>query len=107
MVMQWEVPEGKGPQHEENWRRQGEYLLNHPDLMAGIRFSIYLCGGREGRKRMVVMGFDGKEELREHNRRLSEDGEFRRLHEEWKGLIDPFTRRVELWESSMEDLWIG
>ncbi|MCD6263730.1 hypothetical protein J7L60_04920 [Candidatus Bathyarchaeota archaeon] len=106
VVMWWGVLEGLGGRHEENWRRQGEHLLNRPDLMGRIRFSLYLRGGEEGRGRMFLMGFDSGEELTEYNRRLSEDYEFKRLHEEWRNLINPSTRRVEVWEACMEDLWI-
>jgi len=48
VVMWWEVLEGLGGRHEENWRRQGEHLLNRPDLIGRIRFSLYLSGGEEG-----------------------------------------------------------
>jgi len=55
---------------------------------------------------MFLMGFNSGEDLTEYNRRLSEDCEFKRLHEEWRNLINPSTRRVEVWEACMEDLWI-
>lgn len=109
IVSVWEVLEEREHLHEENWRRQGEYLLNHPELTEKVRFSIYLHREEETEagRRMLIMGFKSREGLESHNRRLVRDEEFKRLYEEWKSLIAPSTRRVEFWEPHMEDLWIS
>ena len=106
VVATWEVIEGREHQHEENWLRQGEHLLNHPELVERVRCSVYLHGSVESRKRMLVMGFDNREDLKRYDKALAEDEVFKRLYGEWKTLIDQSTRRVEYWNSSMEKLWI-
>jgi len=75
--------------------------------MERVRFSMYLHSSAETRRRMLVMGFESREDLERHDRALAEDEEFKRLYGEWKNLIiPPPTRRVEFWKSYMEDLWI-
>jgi len=106
VVAIWEVLEGREHQHEENWLRQGEHLLNHPKLREKVRFSMYLHGSVDDRRRMLVMGFESEEDLKRYDKALAEDEVFRRLYGQWKTLIDPSTRRVEYWNSSMENLWI-
>jgi len=107
VVAIWEVLEGREHQHEENWLRQGEHLLNHPELREKVRFSMYLHGSADDRRRMLVMGFKSSEDLERHDKALAENEEFRSLYNEWKSLIDPFTRKVEFWKSSMENLWVS